>query len=581
MHQGKRARAMGKATHLLGRASALAAPHQQLNSVSSGLNKAQGYLAYYNPYSSSSSSAAAAASGGGGAASRERASDVTGQSPYLAPASNSSNSRLKYFTSSAKAARDAANYTEERCVSFPGYAVVRHPQTSSSKKPGVPQVECEVSGYVFRTRPVSQASRTQKAFVKLAQQLAGVKKPRSSNNNNNKSPSLPSDHAESSPPPSASSSTSSFNTSSSASSRYVPSSGDHMLADLLKLSDQNANDEDIEKALKDLHLGADDSASDAGSTLSTPVGSSSDLAGLAKQQSAASDASSALSSENNNVAPISPRQVRSYADLKRPSPPTTPRRSQTAGPQPPSPLTSMHPTSKEKEQSAPPSSSLANLDLETDAAQMYNNLQDRLRAFFSQKLDQRRIRLAVYLEQEGLPESELRCLARGTVTSTLGGGFKQIVTFPAILSDTQQNLQGAWLRITTELLPMEEDSTDAAAPGRVDRSHAKVLPANIPRVISDIDDTVKVSEVLGGARRVFRNVFALPYERIIVHGMSDWYNTMAAKGAGMHYVSNGPVSLPAIFICPVTWLIVGRNVVGADGSRAAVHECSRPSSRPA
>ncbi|KAI0369116.1 hypothetical protein BV20DRAFT_997309 [Pilatotrama ljubarskyi] len=63
------------------------------------------------------------------------------------------------------------------------------------------------------------------------------------------------------------------------------------------------------------------------------------------------------------------------------------------------------------------------------------------------------------------------------------------------------------------------------------------------RVISDIDDTVKASGILGGARAVFHNVFVKDLRDSVIRGMGDWYTKMWKRGVRFHYVSNGPYEL--------------------------------------
>lgn len=56
------------------------------------------------------------------------------------------------------------------------------------------------------------------------------------------------------------------------------------------------------------------------------------------------------------------------------------------------------------------------------------------------------------------------------------------------------------------------------------------------RIISDIDDTVKHSGVIEGARTVFQNVFVKELKDGVIPGMGDWYTSMWNKGARFHYV---------------------------------------------
>ncbi|BEI88420.1 uncharacterized protein CcaverHIS019_0111380 [Cutaneotrichosporon cavernicola] len=64
------------------------------------------------------------------------------------------------------------------------------------------------------------------------------------------------------------------------------------------------------------------------------------------------------------------------------------------------------------------------------------------------------------------------------------------------------------------------------------------------RVISDLDDTVKHSDILSGPREVFRNVFCRRLEDIAVPGMSELYQTLTKEGmSSLHFVSNSPFEL--------------------------------------
>ena len=56
------------------------------------------------------------------------------------------------------------------------------------------------------------------------------------------------------------------------------------------------------------------------------------------------------------------------------------------------------------------------------------------------------------------------------------------------------------------------------------------------RVISDIDDTVKLSNILGGARAIFQNVFVKDLKENIIPGMGEFYTKMWERGVRFHYV---------------------------------------------
>ncbi|OJA21189.1 hypothetical protein AZE42_01367 [Rhizopogon vesiculosus] len=77
----------------------------------------------------------------------------------------------------------------------------------------------------------------------------------------------------------------------------------------------------------------------------------------------------------------------------------------------------------------------------------------------------------------------------------------------------------------------------------------KEISLNIPitsapiRVITDIDDTVKLSNIPSGARAVFRNVFVKDLEETQIPEMGSWYKLMWERGVRFHYVSNSPFEL--------------------------------------
>lgn len=190
----------------------------------------------------------------------------------------------------------------------------------------------------------------------------------------------------------------------------------------------------------------------------------------------------------------------------------------------------------------PQSVKFSNAPLET----LHENLHARLRLFFSQKLDGRRIRVSIYLLPNG-EETQEHCVAKGMLLSEVGGVFKSSITVPWTAGEPE----GRRLRIRTELLTeqlVDETIDDQASLEKVmnrsDEATITVAHAHAPiRVISDIDDTIKATHVLGGIKAVFRNVFTRPHEELTVEGMRDWYQEMHEKGACFHFVSNSPYEL--------------------------------------
>ncbi|QPH02578.1 hypothetical protein C2857_006790 [Epichloe festucae Fl1] len=67
-------------------------------------------------------------------------------------------------------------------------------------------------------------------------------------------------------------------------------------------------------------------------------------------------------------------------------------------------------------------------------------------------------------------------------------------------------------------------------------------PAGIS-LISDIDDTIKRSNISGGAREIFRNTFVRDLGGLCIEGVREWYTNMHTMGVSMHYCSNSPWQL--------------------------------------
>ncbi|KAK7744363.1 hypothetical protein SLS62_010217 [Diatrype stigma] len=62
-------------------------------------------------------------------------------------------------------------------------------------------------------------------------------------------------------------------------------------------------------------------------------------------------------------------------------------------------------------------------------------------------------------------------------------------------------------------------------------------------LISDIDDTIKHSNILMGAKEIFRNTFIRDLNDMAVGGVTDWYSSLYDMGVKIHYCSNSPWQL--------------------------------------
>lgn len=62
-------------------------------------------------------------------------------------------------------------------------------------------------------------------------------------------------------------------------------------------------------------------------------------------------------------------------------------------------------------------------------------------------------------------------------------------------------------------------------------------------LISDIDDTIKRSNIALGAKEIFRNTFIRELKDLTVDGVTDWYTSIHNMGVRIHYCSNSPWQL--------------------------------------
>jgi hypothetical protein len=102
------------------------------------------------------------------------------------------------------------------------------------------------------------------------------------------------------------------------------------------------------------------------------------------------------------------------------------------------------------------------------------------------------------------------------------------------------------LTIVAELLPVSATSTLPQERCNSEPHMQASFTVQIPithcpiRVISDIDDTVKLSNITSGARTVFHNVFVKDLRDCVIPGMKEWYGNLFNRGIRFHYVVRSP-----------------------------------------
>ncbi|KAI9464529.1 hypothetical protein BJY52DRAFT_824562 [Lactarius psammicola] len=238
-------------------------------------------------------------------------------------------------------------------------------------------------------------------------------------------------------------------------------------------------------------------------------------------------------------------------------------------------LTSVHSTPEMP--SARSLKALSNAANGVDVLRWHSNLETRLRPFWVGVLSNRTLVVSVRpyfdlteAEAKFSSPSELARLEKPlneqSATTDVNGAFKMRIFIPwntlcshprgAPIASADTNHEHDF-SVTAELLPPPPPSRQqtpneycqlgipspplciptAIAEERVPLTHCPI------RVISDIDDTVKLSGVTHGARAAFRNVFVKELEENVIPGMGEWYSEMWRRGVRFHYVSNGPFEL--------------------------------------
>ncbi|KAJ7268654.1 hypothetical protein B0H12DRAFT_58952 [Mycena haematopus] len=209
--------------------------------------------------------------------------------------------------------------------------------------------------------------------------------------------------------------------------------------------------------------------------------------------------------------------------------------------------------------------------LPNDVRRLHRNLETRIQPFWSSVLPSRTVRLNLFAsplkgndtnprhntaeEKDALEHGPIACR---DVSTTIDGSFQARIRVTwEELCHHPGALQIAFgdpaveheLLVTAALFPAAPPPSSAFAPQQlpenpVETKTLHITLTNCPvRVLSDIDDTVKLANVLHGARSVFRNVFVKEFKEIVIPGMGEWYTGMWRRRVRFHYVSNGPFEL--------------------------------------
>jgi hypothetical protein len=204
----------------------------------------------------------------------------------------------------------------------------------------------------------------------------------------------------------------------------------------------------------------------------------------------------------------------------------------------------------------------------------HTNLERRLQPFWSSVLPGRTVRLHLFAlpshphEEQHPDHPAYSPIDSQDVVTAADGSFQvvfrvpwtELCQHPAALhiafGDQSEEHE---LLLNAQLLPLSTSAPSSSTSLLSVRSHSRSIsphrdhsptrsPSTVPstlqislthspiRVISDIDDTVKLSNVLFGARAVFRSVFVKDLHETVIPGMGEWYTGMWSRGVRFHYV---------------------------------------------
>ena len=221
--------------------------------------------------------------------------------------------------------------------------------------------------------------------------------------------------------------------------------------------------------------------------------------------------------------------------------------------------------------------------LQNELQRLHANLESRLTPFWAAALSARTVRVAVHPLAAAAAGSDASsddgraggpaAIVAGSATTSADGAFQIRLTIPwedlcthptgvhvAFGDPTHEHdfvLRAELLPApttqpttptATSTLPGAPASRPPSPPAAPSAAAEAVVPlTHSPvRVISDIDDTCKLSHVASGARAVFYNVFVRDLRESLIRGMGDWYGAMWARGVRFHYVVSTPSSR---FVC--------------------------------
>lgn len=200
--------------------------------------------------------------------------------------------------------------------------------------------------------------------------------------------------------------------------------------------------------------------------------------------------------------------------------------------------------------------SFDNMSPESIAA-AHSNMNARLHPFWSSALPGRPVRIDIKTDED--PGDGQEPLCSFTFDTDFQGHFSKRLVIPwerlctdassiARVFGVAERNKGWTLRISAKLLTCEGDDDGEVTTSSCQREVITPVTSDGGlRVVCDLDDTVKRTDVLSGLRTVIRsvllksfltlrNVFCAPLEGVCVSGFDDLFRQLARKGVHFHFV---------------------------------------------
>lgn len=163
-----------------------------------------------------------------------------------------------------------------------------------------------------------------------------------------------------------------------------------------------------------------------------------------------------------------------------------------------------------------------------DLATCHANLMERLAPFIARSVAGRLVTIKVYAPPSDAALDSRQIIAERQFLTNEHGHFKGRL----LVSPPQNATPPDTWTVTASLSTRE-------APISV-REEVIFIPECGVSLISDIDDTVKHTSILSGARELFRNTFVRDLGSMSIEGVGEWYSGLINNGVQIHYVSNSP-----------------------------------------